>query len=113
MNEQNLDQLLALRQERPLPTLPGSFQQDIWREIRHRKLEAIGHRSSWFSWFLEPLLQPATTFATLSFAVLLGIGMGTSALAESRNTQARFALNLQVFSSTSSALPATLLGYTE
>ena len=113
MNEQNLDQLLALRQERPLPTLPASFQQDVWREIRYRKSELIGLRSSWVSWFLEPLLQPTMTLATLTFAVLLGIGMGTSALAESRNIQARSALNLQVFSSASPALPATLLGYTE
>lgn len=113
MDDQNLDHLLAQRRDAPLPSLPATFQQDVWREIRIRKAEAGAHRGGWFDWLLEPLFKPAMAVAALTFALALGVGLGTTALAESRNSQTRLALDLQVFGSSSPSLPATLMGYTK
>ena len=113
MDDQNLDHLLAQRRDAPLPPLSAAFQQGVWREIRRRKAEAREHHGAWFAWLLEPLFKPALAFAALTFALVLGVSLGTTASAESRNTQTRLALDLQVFGSSSPALPATLMGYTE
>ena len=111
MDDQNLDRLLAQRREAPLPRLSANFQQGVWREIRQRKAEAREHHGTWFAWLVEPLFKPATTFAALALALVMGVSLGTTALADSRNTQTRFALDLQVFGSSSPSLPATLMGY--
>ena len=113
MDDQKLDHLLARRREAPLPPLPATFQQDVWREVRRRKHEAGEPHGAWFDWLLEPLFKPAMTVAALAFALVLGVGLGTTASADSRNTQTRLALDLQVFGSSSPALPATLMGYTQ
>ena len=112
MDDRNLDHLLAQRRDAPLPAVPASFQHDVWREIRRRDAEAFDH-PAWFGWLLEPLFKPAMAFAAMALALVMGIGLGTRALADSRNTQTRLALDLQVFGSSSPALPATLLGYTK
>jgi hypothetical protein len=109
MDDRNLDHLLAQRRETPLPSLPSTFQQGVWREIRRRKAEAGEHHGAWFDWLLEPLFKPAMAFAALSLAIVMGIGLGTAS-AESRNMQTRLALDLQVFGSSSPALPSTLMG---
>ena len=109
MDDRNLDYLLAQRRETPLPPLPATFQQSVWREIRRRKAEAGEHRGAWFSWLVEPLFKPAMAFAALALALVLGVGLGTAS-ADSRNTQTRLALDLQVFGSSSPALPSTLMG---
>lgn len=113
MDDRTLDHLLAQRREAPLPLLPATFQQGVWREIRRRKAEAREHHGAWFAWLLEPLFKPALAFAALALALVLGVGLGSTASAESRNTQTRLALDLQVFGSSSPALPATLMGYTK
>ena len=113
MDDQNLDELLAQRRNEPLPSLPATFQQGVWREIRRRGAEASEPHHAWFGWFLEPLFRPAMAFTALALALVMGVGLGTTALAESRNLQTRLALDLQVFGSSSPALPATLLGYTK
>ena len=113
MDDQNLDQLLAQRREELLPSLPATFQQGVWREIRRRKAESREHHGAWFAWLLEPLFKPALAFAALAFALVLGVGLGTTASANTRNTQTRLALDLQVFGSSSPSLPATLMGYTK
>ena len=113
MDDRNLDHLLAKRREAPLPSLPATFQQDVWREIRQRKAEAGERRGAWFDWLLEPLFKPAMAFAALSLALVLGVGLGSTASADSRNAQTRLALDLQVFGSSSPSLPATLMGYTQ
>ena len=113
MDDRNLDHLLAQRRDAPLPEVPANFQQDVWREIRQRKAETGRHHAAWFGWLLEPLFRPAMAFSALALALVMGVGLGTTALADSRNMQTRIALNLQVFSSSSPSLPATLMGYTE
>ena len=111
MNDQNLDQLLVQRRDAPLPSLPQTFQQGVWREIRRRKAESGQHHGAWFDWLLEPLFKPAMAFSALSLALVLGVGLGATASASTRNTQTRLALDLQVFGSSSPSLPATLMGY--
>ncbi len=113
MDDRNLDHLLAQRRDAPLPAVPTSFQQDVWREIRQRKAASGEPRGAWFGWLLEPLFKPAMAFAAMALALVMGVGLGRTALADSRNTQTRVALDLQVFGSSSPALPATLMGYTK
>ncbi len=108
MDDRQLDHLLAQRREAPLPALSPAFQQGVWREIRRRKADAP---ATWFGWLLEPLFKPAMVFAALALALVLGVGLGTASL-DSRNTQTRLALDLQVFGGSSPSLPATLIGYT-
>jgi hypothetical protein len=107
MDDRNLTHLLAQLRDAPLPPLPGTFRQDVWRTIRQRGLRSA---ESWFSWFLEPLFRPALAFSALVLAMLVGASMGAMAL-DSRGAQTRQALGLQVFSSSSPTLPATLLSH--
>ena len=111
MDDQNLDHLLAQRRDALPPPLSANFQQSVWREIRRRKAEASEKHGAWFGWLLEPLFKPATAVAALALALVMGVSLGTTALADSRNTQTRLALDLQVFGSSSPSLPATLMGY--
>jgi hypothetical protein len=106
MDDRNLTDLLAQVRDAPLPPLPGTFRQDVWRTIRQR-----GSRSaeSWLSWFFEPLFRPALAFTAIVLAALVGASMGSMAL-DSRGAETRQALGLQVFSSSSPTIPATLLG---
>ena len=113
MDDRNLDHLLEQRRDAPMPAVPASFQQDVWREIRQRKAETGRHHVAWFGWLLEPLFKPAMAFSAMALALVMGVGLGTTALAESRNMQTRLALDLQVFGSSSPSLPATLMGYTK
>ena len=112
MDDQKLDQLLAQRREVPLPRLPGSFQQDVWRTIRQRKAALAESPHPWLAWLLEPLLHPAMLLGALSLAVMLGVGVG-SAASDHRAAQTRSALSLEVFGSSSPALPATLIARVE
>jgi hypothetical protein len=113
MDDRNLDHLLALHRELPLPALAPNFQQGVWREIRRRKAEGAERQASWFSWWFEPLFRPAMAFSALALALVLGVGLGATALADSRNMHTRVALDLEVFGSSSPALPSTLMGYSK
>jgi len=112
MDDRNLDRLLGQRREAPLPTLPATFQQGVWHEIRRRKAEVGVHHGAWLNWLLEPLFDPAMAFAALALALIMGVGLGT-ALADSQKTKTRLALDLQVFGRSPPSLPATLMGYTK
>ena len=107
MDDRNLTHLLAQLRAAPLPQLPGSFRQDVWRTIRQRRSQ---NTESWFAWFIEPLLRPAMAASALALAILVGASLGTLAI-ETRGAQTRQALGLQVFSSASPTLPATLLSH--
>ena len=113
MDDRNLDHLLAQRRETPLPAVPVIFQQGVWREIRERKAEFAERQATWLGWLLEPIFRPAMAFAGLALALVIGVGLGTTALADSRKAHTRFALDLQVFGSASPSLPATLIGHAE
>jgi hypothetical protein len=107
MDDRNLTHLLAHFRDAPLPPLPGTFRQDVWRTIRQRGSPSV---KLWFSWFLEPLFRPALAFSALVLAMLVGASMGAMAL-DSRGAQTRQALGLQVFSSSSPTLPAAPLSH--
>jgi hypothetical protein len=109
MDDRNLDHLLAQHRAAPLPPVPATFQQGVWREIRRRKVEAGERQVAWFGWLLEPLFRPAMAFSALALALVLGIGLGATELTDSRNAKTRLALDLEVFGSSSPALPATLI----
>ena len=113
MDDRNLDHLLAQRREVPLPAVTTNFQQGVWREVRRRKAETDARQATWFGWLLEPIFRPAMAFAGLALALVIGVGLGTTALADSRQAHTRLALDLQVFGSASPSLPATLIGHAE
>ena len=109
MDDHALTPLLAQLRATPLPAVPGSLQQDVWREIRQRRAEKP---VSWWASLFEPLLRPAPAFAALAVAVLVGVSGGSMAM-NFRSAHTRHALGLEVFSSAAPALPATLLGHAQ
>jgi hypothetical protein len=112
MDDRNLDPLLNERRDAPLPSLPPNFQDTVWREIRRRKAEIGECEQSWFGWLFLPLFRPGMALSGLALAVFLGVGLGMVS-SDSRHSQARLALDLEVFGSSSPALPSTLMGYTK
>ena len=107
MDQSSLDQLLQQRREKPAPVLPGSFSQNVWREIRQRKAarEPAASVSLWH-W----LLRPQIVLAALTLAIAVGVAVGAGNWAPvSQAAQTREALDLEVFGRDASALPSTLL----
>ena len=110
MHDYDLTELLRLQREKPIPALPGSFQQDVLREIR---LRAAEHGAGWLGWLLEPFRQPLFAGASLAFALLLGVALGAGSVMADESRLASRALDLHVFTSRSPALPSTLLQLTQ
>jgi negative regulator of sigma E activity len=106
MNQSSLDRLLQQRWKQAEGTLPGSFSQNVWREIRQRKAdeEPSTIAVSFWHW----LLQPPAVAAALVLAVTVGVGVGSRPPISSA-ARAHQALDLQVFGGQASALPSTLL----
>lgn len=104
MNENELEDLLRLHREKPLPRPPGNLAQNVWREIRRRREAGEG----WLAWLLEPICQPRVVACALALAVMTGAGWSLKA-ASADPPKARAALELQVFSPVSPSLPSTLL----
>jgi hypothetical protein len=111
MDNHDLDHLLAQRREAPLPSLAPAFQQGVWREVRRRKGEIAERQATWLGWLLEPMFRPAMALGGLALAVVIGVGLGATALAGSPQARTRLVLDLQVFGSESPSLPATLIGH--
>ena len=66
----DLDSLLSLDRERPVPTLPGSFTGDVLREIRQRQ----GEPASILGWWIDLLdfaMQPARLAVALAVALVV------------------------------------------
>jgi hypothetical protein len=72
MKTHEFDHVLTELGKRPLPDLPGSFRQDVWREIHQRQQEPVvswrGQIDQWLALFLQP--QPI--LASLILAVMVG-----------------------------------------
>lgn len=107
MDDSTLTNLLAQLRAAPLPAVPGSFRQDVWRTIRLRSSRAT---ESWWAWFFEPLLRPAMAAASLALAIVVGASLGVATL-DSRTADTRHALGLEVFSTSAPALPTTLMAH--
>ena len=58
MNNPDIDQQLKQLAGNPLPEIPQHFQQDVWREIRHRKATQALTWSERLDSMLALLLQP-------------------------------------------------------
>ncbi|MGC1479365.1 MAG: hypothetical protein WA771_02580 [Chthoniobacterales bacterium] len=103
----NLDSLLAAYREREIPELPGSFAQDVLRDIRQRR-SAPEARRGWWQEFLEMACRPSRLVAGLSVAIAIGVLIPYTTLPSeaSRSVQG---LDLAVFSGAARNLPSGLL----
>jgi hypothetical protein len=73
MKNADLDQLLQEIGKKADPEISPAFQQDVWREIRHRKaIQPLGWEDTLDSW-LSQLLQPLPITVSLVLALLIGI----------------------------------------
>ena len=105
MDHSSLDRTLQQRREIASPELPGSFSQNVWREIRQRKAaQEPAVAVSFWHW----LLRPQMVALALTVAVAVGVGVGSKRFVSS-TMQTHQALDLQVFGDSASALPSTLL----
>lgn len=86
--------------------LPGSFSQNVWREIRQRKADQEPNISAASFWYW--LVRPHAVLAALALAITVGVGVGSRSSAAPA-AQAHEALDLQVFGGKAAALPSTLL----
>ena len=107
MDDHILTNMLSQLRAAPLPSLPGSFRQDVWRAIRQRRPQ---NSASWVATFFEPFFRPALSVTALIVAMFLGASVGSMAV-DLRGTQTREALGLEVFGSSAPTLPATLLSH--
>lgn len=106
MTETTLEELLRQRRRAGEASLPSSFQQNVWREIR------IGGASEGGEFgilsMLQWLLRPQYVTGLLAVALLVGIGVGSRRDNRTASTTTQ-ALNLDVFGATAPTLPSTLL----
>lgn len=107
MNYSKLDSLLAGLAERKVPDLPGSFSQDVLREIRLRESRAK-ESQPWLTRLLQSWLQPKTFAMAVTAAVIFGAAMPISLQTDS-TTMAVKGLDLNVFSSSAPNAPSGLL----
>ncbi len=110
--DRHLDDLLRRLVEAPVPPVPGNLESRVWREIRARQANAPGRPDSggdWVAGWLRLWREPRVAFAGAVGAVLIGVGMGWTGMAEARATGTRQALNLGVFSAEAPSLPSSLL----
>lgn len=106
MDDFSLDRLLRERREQGRTNLPGSFSQNVWREIRQQKAQRTPSTLASALWNL--LLRPQMVGVTLGMAITLGVGVGVQHDSTGA-AQTHVALDLNVFGASSPALPATLL----
>lgn len=97
MNKYHLDELLENYAKKSAPPLPGSFSQNVLREIRLRKAaqqESPGWLSEIYSWVFHPRLLTASLSLAIIVAVLI-----PSIIPSPSSSQAAHGLGLDVFSS--------------
>lgn len=103
----DLDSLLATYREREVPALPGSFTQDVLRDIRQR---LVAPQPSWWQDALAGFLRPSSIVAALSVALVTG-AMAPYALRPSDTSLSAKGLDLGVFSSGAQNVPSGLLAH--
>jgi hypothetical protein len=107
MNDRNFDELLRKYADSPVPSLPGSFTQDVLREIRLRK-ESSRHAESWFSEIYTLFFRPGPLVATFSLVALVALSY-PSIMSSASSATAVSSLGLDVFSHSTIHLPSELL----
>jgi hypothetical protein len=105
MDDRNLNELLRTYAGAPIPALPGSFPQDVLREIRLRK---DARKSDWLSEIYALLFRPGVLAASFSLAILVGVGLPAMMRPTNPGLTAS-SLGLGVFSSSMSELPSGTL----
>ncbi|MGC1478939.1 MAG: hypothetical protein WA771_00420 [Chthoniobacterales bacterium] len=104
----DLDSLLATYRESRVPALPGSFAQDVLRDIRLRR--TAPPRSGWWQEVLAGLHRPSFITASLSLALVVG-AIAPFALGTSDSALSVRGLDLGVFSSSAQDFPSGLLAH--
>jgi len=94
MNTHELDNFLAELGTRPLPELPESFRQDVWREIRHRQQDSLPSWMDRLEQLLAGFLQPQPILMSLILAVFIGVSSASWARVESGT---KMGLDMEVF----------------
>jgi hypothetical protein len=107
MNDQKLDDLLVDLARERIPELPGSFSQDVLREIRLRQ-DHTEEKDSWFGAVLHPWLWPRVFAVSLTAAVTMGLVLPLAVLGNNAS-MAISSLDLNVFSNFTPNLPSGLL----
>lgn len=105
MNEEQFDALVNDFKNLKKTPLPHSFEQNVWREIRKKKIEPI----SFFEWLMNLREKPFLFSSGLVTACLIGLLIGSLTNSVPVKTTTREGLGLNVFSITSPDLPSTLL----
>ncbi len=105
MEEQRFDKLLKQLQKRPIPSLPSTLSQNVWREIRNRP----SGQKTWVDFLPHFIFSPRILSAGLAIAFVVGMGSGIVMTALSQSHAVPEALNLQVFLSSPPDMPSTIL----
>lgn len=96
MKADRMDTLLRELGQTPLPSLPGNFNQRVWREIRLR--QAAGEeKQAWLPELLAFFLRPSPILASLLVALAVGVAGNSASIFISRPEKAAAALSLGVF----------------
>ena len=110
MNPDQLDNLLRDYAKRSLPPTPAGLTPGVWREIEQRR-----RRGPWWSRVVpvlswrEVFAEPRLAIASVALALLTGVLPIAAARSAETPRLARNSLHLDVFSTRSPGLPATLL----
>lgn len=97
MNKYHLDELLGNYAKTSAPPLPGSFSQNVLREIRLRKASQQ-ESPGWLSEIYNGIFHPRLLTASLALAIVVAIAI-PSTLSSSSPSRAATSLGLDVFSS--------------
>jgi hypothetical protein len=74
MNTEDIKLQTLLRGNRPAPSLPPRFQQDVWRRIEDADLSA--RPAAWLDALAALVLRPRFALAAATALVLAGIFLG-------------------------------------
>jgi len=107
MNEQKLDALLVDLARQRIPDLPGSFAQDILREIRLRQ-DHMEEKESWFGTLLHTWPLPRVFAVSMTAAVMVGLVLPLAVM-DNDDAMAVNSLDLNIFSNSAPNLPSGLL----
>ena len=79
-----------LRGNRPSPSLPPRFQQNVWRRIE--ETEPPAKSASWLDALAALILRPRLAFASIAVLMLAGILFGANAGTQTarQDAQARY-----------------------
>jgi len=104
MRKKDLDEALErLGRERPAPSLPSTFEANVWRAIRERR--AAAREPSVFDNLLAILFRPAGAFSAAAVTVAIAIGAGFL-----ENAYSGRASEMSIFAANAPSLPSTLIG---